>query len=75
MIFQYGWKPFLIQRILIGFEVILEMNLLDMSIHKGWFHTRLQAKPKKNIQFEEVNLAKFIKKFNVLQLEYFSTGP
>ena len=31
MIFQYGSEPVLIQRILIGFEAILELNILFLG--------------------------------------------
>ena len=31
MIYQYGWKPVLIQRILIGFETILENRIIPAT--------------------------------------------
>ena len=31
VIFQYGWEPVLIQRIIIGFEAILEMSYQNIE--------------------------------------------
>ena len=52
MIFQHGLEPVLIQRILIGFEAILEINLIFLGKDHGVDYSKIDN----NSELDDLNM-------------------